>query len=83
MTDQQFNDRLLRLAFLVGEDGAEDQFAEEYKDLLYAVKALPGPRYEKFEKMKMVLLQQAAYLMTEWLKEGGSMVITKRKEIIQ
>ena len=65
MTDQQFSDRLLSLIFLVGTDGAEDLFSEEYERLLNDVKVSSGPRYRKFEKMKMVLLQQAGYLLRE------------------
>lgn len=68
MTDKEFEEKLLHLAFLVGEDGAEDAFAEEYEALLYAIKALSGPRYEKFARLKKVLLLQAQYLMNEWLK---------------
>lgn len=84
MNDQEFENRLLNLAFLVGTDGAEDQFAGEYVALLYDVKALSGPRYRKFEKMKMVLLLQAQYLMNEYIKETkGRTVMIKTKEILQ
>ena len=84
MTDSEFDNRILTLIFLVGTDGAEDQFAEEYESLLADVKASTGPRYRRFEKMKMVLLLQAQYLMNEYVKEkGGSMVMTKKREIIR
>jgi hypothetical protein len=69
MNDREYETRLLNLAFLVGTDGVEDQFAEEYEALLYAVKASPGPRFAKLMRLKKVLLQQTAYLMSEWLKE--------------
>ena len=68
MNEQEFNDKILALTFLIGEDEATELFNEEYESLLYAVKGLPGPRYAKFARMKKVLLLQAEYLMNEWLK---------------
>ena len=86
MNEQEFNDKISALTFLIGEDAAVDLFNQEYETLLNDVKALPGPRYAKFARMKKVLLLQAQYLMNEWLKanrESEFIHKNDRREIIQ
>jgi len=86
LTDSEFDNRILTLIFLVGTDGAEDQFAEEYEALLGEVKASTGPRFEKFARMKKLLLHQACFLMCEWLKEKKETTVmdkNDKREIIQ
>jgi hypothetical protein len=70
MNDREFEERLLTLAFLIGEYSAADLFAEEYQALLTDVKAsaIEPRRYEKIYRMKILLLRQTAYLINEWLK---------------
>jgi hypothetical protein len=64
-----FETRLKRLQSMIGQEEEMELFASSYAELLREVKTGPGPRYEKFAEMKGLLLRQAQYLMTEWIRE--------------
>ena len=68
MDANQFKNRMGELAAMTAKDASMDLFTQEYERLLNEVKALPGPRYEMLSKMKMMLMHQAGYLMSEHIR---------------
>ena len=69
MTPDQFESRLRELEAMTGQDVSMDLFNDAYESLLNDVKALPGARFEKLQRMAKVLARQTEYMMNLYLKE--------------
>ena len=69
------------LEFLAGDLESMDEFNETYECLLNECKATGN--LEMVRAMQKLLLHQAAFLMTEWMREKAIVGKHEEREIIQ
>jgi hypothetical protein len=56
--------RFAVLEFLLEDEGALDQFNTEYETLLRDVKESKGARYKMAERLKVIQMRQAVFVLT-------------------
>jgi len=83
MDIDQFDARLRELEAMIGQDVTMGMLNEVYQVLLEEVKALPGAKYQKLERMAKVLARQTEYLMNLYLKEKSKKEEDETNEIMQ
>jgi hypothetical protein len=66
MDHGEFERRYRELESLRGSVDTMNLFTDAYEGLLNEVKAMPGPKYGKFERMQRLLYQQFMFLFGEW-----------------
>lgn len=69
MNDDKFEARLRELEAMTGQDMSMDLFNDGYETLLNDVKAMPGPKYKKLERMQKLVYRQFLYLFNEWRRQ--------------
>jgi len=65
-----FNDRLKRLACLVGREAGTELFTVGYEELLNEVRSVPdaGTRHSYAARMSKLLMLQLAFVMNEYVR---------------
>ena len=71
MDMEELEARLRELESMIGVDLWTDLFSSKYAALLNDVRALPGPKYQKLERMQRLIYRQFMFLFGEWRREKG------------
>jgi hypothetical protein len=85
MNNITFEGRIRELESMICVNASMDRFTAAYEALLNDVRALPGPKYERLERMQRLIYRQFSYLFSEWRRERGIKAIQGEQinEIVQ